>query len=569
MDHVNRLLIMVALVLCVLMVLVLHSPISNGITFAVNTVDSALPGHANSPVALAPSRPSTATPSPTQGNANGNGNGNVKKPTPTPVPSFPVLPTLPPIFPTPGPTISPTPTPSAGPTPGSAPMASFGYNPARPMVGQAVSFDGTASRCGAGPCAYKWSDDACPSPCGDLGTGPMLAFTFADVGTKFVRLTLTDALGRSGTVEHNVAVAAPGPGPTPTPTPGPTPTPTPGPTPTPTPGPTPTPAPTPTPPPGPGSLLTWRPPVCGGGGYTCVTLNLANTGRHQNLWLDSTKDWTINLPKTPLVGGLDIDGGHNVIIIGGEIDLPVPCDADNAPCHGFNLVSSPNNRPNGGEMYIEGVLIKNPSTANDRVSGDGIVLQQTYPGGWARVTIENVRVEGLQGCDVGPHSGAHADVFQPYAPSGAALRIDHLTGTTSYQGMQVAPDGYFTPAIRNPSSVDFRNVNINIIPNVVTGCAGNSDRYAWWIAGGVTGCEAPPTNLVNDYAQEPDGSLLYNSVAPDLGWGNGCDPLYVAGLATWPTIAAITGGIRSGLPAGGDFVPVGRAGVNYVTPGYR
>ena len=58
-------------------------------------------------------------------------------------------------------------------------------------------------------------------------------------------------------------------------------------------------------------------------------------------------------------------------------------------------------------------------------------------------------------------------------------------------------------------------------------------------------------------------------MAPDTGWGKGCDPLYVAGLVTWPTISAITGGIRSGLPAGGDFVPVGRAGINYATPGYR
>ena len=557
MDHVNRFLVFIALILCVLMVLVLHSPISNGITYAVNTVDGALPGHTSSPVALAPSRTNNATPSPTRGNSNGNGNGNAKKPTATPTPSYSVLPTLPPIFPTPSPTIIPTPTPTAGPTPGSAPTASFAYNPVNPTTGQAVSFDGTASRCGAGPCSYKWTDDACPSPCGDLGTGPMLAFTFTGVGTKFVRLTLTDALGRTATVQHNVAVAAPGPGPTPTPTAGPTPTPAP------------TPTPTPPPVPGPGSLLTWRPPVCGASGYACVTLNVVNTGRHQDFSLDSTKDWTIKLPKTPVVGGLSIEGGHNVIIIGGQIDLPVPCDADNAPCHGFNLVSSPNNRPNGGEVYIEGVLIKNPSTANDRVSGDGIVLQQTYPGGWARVTIQNVRVEGLQGCDVGPHGGAHADVFQPYAPSGAALRIDHLTGSTSYQGMQIAPDGYFTPAIRNPSSVDFRNVNINIIPNVVSGCAGNTNRYAWWIAGGVNGCEAPPTNLVNDYALEPDGSLLYNSVAPDTGWAQGCDPLYVGGLAIWPTIRAITGGIRSGLPAGGDFVPVGRAGFNYVSPGYQ
>jgi hypothetical protein len=545
MDRANRLLVVFALILCFLMALVLRDP-----SGAVNTVASPLGlgsgGSKGGPLALAPlhggsSPRATASAKSTKKGA----------PTPTPTTSYPVLPTLPPLF-------TPTPTPVPGPTLGSAPRASFGYSPAAPTIGQMVRFDGTASTCGVGPCVSKWTDDGCPSPCGDLGTGAVLAFTFATAGTKYVRLTLTDALGRTGTVEHNVTVVAPGP--VPTPTPGPTPTA----------GPTPTPAPTPTPTavPGPG-LLTWRPPACGDATHSCVTLNVSNTGGHQYLTLDSSKDWILKLPKTPVVGGLDINGGHNVIIIGGEIDLPVPCDTDNSQCHGFNLVSSANNPPNGGEVYIEGVLIHNPSTANDRVTGDGIDLQQTYPGGWARVTLQNLRIDGLQGCDSGPHSGAHADVFQPYAPSGAALRIDHLTGTTAYQGMQVAPDGYFVPAIRNPGSVDFRNVNIDIIPNVVTGCAGNSDRYAWWIAGGVTGCEAPPTNLVNDYAQEPDGSLLYNSVAPDTGWGQGCDPRYTGGVASWPTIPNITGGIHNGLPAGGDFVPVGRAGINYVSPGYH
>jgi hypothetical protein len=449
-------------------------------------------------------------------------------------------------------------------------MASFGYNPPRPITGLAVLFDGTASRCGAGPCSYNWTDDACPSPCGDLGTGPTLAFTFSDVGTKFVRLTLTDALGRSATVEHNVAVAAPAPGPTPTPTPRPTPTPSP----TATPAPTPTPTPTATPAPGAGSLLTWRPPVCGGGGYACVTYNVSNTGSHQSLGLDSSKDYIVKLPNVPVVGGIDVDGGHNVIIIGGEIDLTVPCSNDNRDCTGIYINGPPSN---GGTVFIEGVLIKAPARngcapgqSGNCATGDAIQLYNPYPGGWANITLENLRVEGIQGCDSGAYAGAHADIYQPAGPAGAALRIDHLTGQTSYQGLQVAPDGYWSdPRIRLASSVDFRNVNINVIPNVVAGCAGNFDRYAYWIAGGNNWCEAPPTNLQNDYAQEPDGSLLYNSVAPDTGWGKGCDPLYVAGLVIWPTIAAITGGIRSGLPAGGDFVPVGRAGINYATPGYR
>ena len=33
------------------------------------------------------------------------------------------------------------------------------------------------------------------------------SFTFAEVGTKYVRLIVTDAAGRTATVEHNVVVA--------------------------------------------------------------------------------------------------------------------------------------------------------------------------------------------------------------------------------------------------------------------------------------------------------------------------------------------------------------------------
>src|SRR5437867_620139 len=102
--------------------------------------------------------------------------------------------------------------------------AAFTYSPSSPVTGQPVAFNGSASSCVATPCAYAWTDDADRSR---LGTGVTMSFTFQHVGTKYVRLTITDALGQTGSVEHDVVVAAPDPTPTPTPTPMPTPTPTP------------------------------------------------------------------------------------------------------------------------------------------------------------------------------------------------------------------------------------------------------------------------------------------------------------------------------------------------------
>src|SRR3954451_21051175 len=81
-----------------------------------------------------------------------------------------------------------------------APTASFTCSPASPTVGRAVSFDGGGSTCAAMPCTYSWTD---VGSAGDqswpLGTGPTLEFTFRNVGSKYVRLTVRDSLGQQDT----------------------------------------------------------------------------------------------------------------------------------------------------------------------------------------------------------------------------------------------------------------------------------------------------------------------------------------------------------------------------------
>ncbi len=107
---------------------------------------------------------------------------------------------------------APTAAVSAAPTPPAPPTASFTVSPASPKTGQAVSFNGTASTCADGPCTYEWSDDGSatqpPTVLWPLGSGATLSFTFEEAGTKYVRLTVTDASGQTATVEHNVLVQA-------------------------------------------------------------------------------------------------------------------------------------------------------------------------------------------------------------------------------------------------------------------------------------------------------------------------------------------------------------------------
>jgi hypothetical protein len=120
----------------------------------------------------------------------------------------------PPTEPPPPPADEPTPPPAEepAPPPPAAPTASFTYSPSAPLVGQAVAFNGTGSTCADSPCIYAWSDDGGttrPIPAlWPLGSGQSISFTFHEATTKYARLVVTDALGRTATVEHNVVVGA-------------------------------------------------------------------------------------------------------------------------------------------------------------------------------------------------------------------------------------------------------------------------------------------------------------------------------------------------------------------------
>ena len=302
------------------------------------------------------------------------------------------------------------------------------------------------------------------------------------------------------------------------------------------------------------SKLTWAPPPCGEATYVCATYQITQKAQgHQFLSLDTTKDGLVKLPKNgPQRGGIDIDGGHNVIIIGGEIDLTTPCTTDTNVCHGINISR---NQDATGEVYIEGVLIKNSDNTHSHYTGDGIdVNTDATP----NITLQNIRIEGIDGCNY-EGNPAHSDVFQPYGANNANINVDHLTGSTDLQGMQIDPDTSL------PQAGTYKNVNITILSNPHPGCP-SSDQYGWWLA---DACQTYPMTLSNDYEQEPNHSLALHAVWPDTDTTFGCPAQYSNSLASWPELPQIHGSIINGLPPQGDFVPVGVAGINYVSPGYQ
>src|SRR5687768_18269591 len=66
----------------------------------------------------------------------------------------------------------------------------------------------------------------------------------------------------------------------------------------------------------PKAKLTWAPPVL----TEPVTIEI--TEKKTNFKLDQTKDYILKMPARPLLGGLNIWGGRNVVLIGGEIHIP-------------------------------------------------------------------------------------------------------------------------------------------------------------------------------------------------------------------------------------------------------
>jgi hypothetical protein len=309
-------------------------------------------------------------------------------------------------------------------------------------------------------------------------------------------------------------------------------------------------------------VLSWPPRPCGDASHSCRDLYLRDNGVNKWPGLDRSVDYRIHLPtNSPLTGGLQIRGGRNVQLIGGQIDLTTPC-RDSRYCHGLYIVKT-----TPGQVFIEGLYIRNPDPTHSHLTGDGIDVD-LRPGHAANdIVLQNVRIEGMDGCE--KSRATHADVLQTYRAPDANLRIDHLTGTTDCQGMQLDPDLAWSVDGTTARSQTLRNVNIRVDANPHSG---EANRYAAWFTYGDRSCVTAPTLLENVYVSEPDGALKGNSIWPDTDRPARCESAWSAGdrQISFPRSPRIKGVITAGLPPGGDYVPPnGNVGLGYKSPGYR
>ena len=159
-----------------------------------------------------------------------------------------------------------------------------------------------------------------------------------------------------------------------------------------------------------------------------MTVYLSN-GAH-DLKLDRTRDYRLVMPRTVLdvgKGALTINGGHNVVLVGGELTSR-------------GVRGSVRATHQTGTLHIEGLFVSGPQLQ------EGLQFQDE---GAAVVQLVNVRVDTVHG-SIGGH---HADVLQTWGGGPRTLRIDGLTAATEYQALMLA----------DADSVvgwDFRHVNL-------------------------------------------------------------------------------------------------------------
>jgi hypothetical protein len=290
------------------------------------------------------------------------------------------------------------------------------------------------------------------------------------------------------------------------------------------------------------SKLTWAPPPL----TNPTTINVAD-----NQWLvsmDPTKDYIVRIghqsacaPAGSNQSGLWLEGGHNVVLIGGHVSIP--CESTSYGRTGIKI------RNATGTVHVEGVLIDN---AGGYLT-DGIAIAAPL----ATVQLENLRV--------GPTwdwTTAHPDLVQVQGGV-AKLRVDKLTGIPTYQGIFLKDEA----GIPN-GPTDLRRVNLKPIsglgvykPNRVFWqetkdiAVTMSDVYIDRSGYQARAFKDMP-NPGPDYVCCDGDTTRYATLAPD-------------GLSmTWAG-SNIAGTVRDGNPPSGDFVPSGAAGEGYVSPGYR
>jgi hypothetical protein len=279
--------------------------------------------------------------------------------------------------------------------------------------------------------------------------------------------------------------------------------------------------------------LTWAPPALS----NPVTIDVTNANRR--LFLDDGRDYRLRIIE-PLMRELWIEGGRNVVVVGGHITIG---ELGSASAYQDNTAIKVRYGNPAGTVHLEGILI------DGTYVNDGIVTATTR-----NLQIQNVRVERVYDMI----KNGHADCMQSQVGVGH-LRVDRFTCSTQRQGFFL---GDHDGPIR---SADLRRINLLGAPgahllwqttssfdiavsDVWLGIAHDSRAWApfgFWV-----------------YPQR-DGRTYLGNVDRRRRAVVSRD-----GKRLWFVGSRISGVVRKAAPGAKDFVTADAVGMAYASPGY-
>lgn len=290
--------------------------------------------------------------------------------------------------------------------------------------------------------------------------------------------------------------------------------------------------------------LLWAPPL-----LSKPTTVEATSGLDPDiLRLDRARDYVVKLPRSGLHGALELNGGHNVVLIGGHIT--VPSGANQTDNGADNTDTALYIRGATGTVHVEGLLLD----ADRDVMFDGIDINAPR----AVVQIENVRMVGVYGS----HSTEHADAIQTWGGA-KDLRVDRLTADGDYQGLTIAPD------VGRIRSAEIHHLDLTADrrpPSLAASTTGGGIMI--WLTRGIGTCDASPVTFDDVYVLNRTQRIATsNTVWPPSTSELSCAGHRNGAQMSWPRLP-VTGDVNFGSPPSGPFVPDGAAGSGYTTPGY-
>jgi hypothetical protein len=291
--------------------------------------------------------------------------------------------------------------------------------------------------------------------------------------------------------------------------------------------------------------LKWAPPVLS----SPKTVSVPSGQDPYVLNLNTSQDYIVNLPAAGLHGALEINGGHNVVLTGGEIVVPASANQSDNGADGSDTALYV--RGSTGVVHLEGLLLRGEAN----VQFDGIDVNAPE----AVVQVENVRMSELYGSQ----TTEHADAIQTWGGA-KALDIDRLTADGDYQGLTINPNNGNSVA-----SSDIENVNLTVDPRPAALAEGSvGGGIMLWLTTETSTCNARPVKLSNVYIDNESGRVpSTETVWPSPTSGLPCAAVISGGRASWPGLP-VSGSVSLSAPPAGSFVPAGVAGVAYLSPGY-